>query len=443
MRRKHRRRRAYITYVFWSVFIVFLLSLPTIAFLVYGNLDAQSETWVKALTITAGYWLLLILMATSLTALRIPWVDRKLGGLSEALLHHRTLGIACLFFLALHWCLAGIGGAFLPTPEHTYAKELTEADFSTDWIISVWDFFRGLGFWLGFIIFVLVLLALYGKFLRQTTWLRWHRILGVIVVLGSIHGIFAIPRAFQSSWIMMVSILLFFGCLTLLVIQFDLDWAGNTRGLVHKAEVIGNKTLRIVMRMLEGKEIRPGQFVCASFDKHEHPHPFSVVDSKTSGDGTELTVLVKDSGKYTHSLQDRNLDGQKAYIQGPYGEFLSEADPTKYQVWIAGGVGITPFLSAMQEKVTLPTTLIWSMRGPSEKYLQLVEERAKQAGITMYLIDSSKGQHLNRNVSLLSLIPDPRTIQCWFCGPAGMKESIIHMLKPYKVKVHTEHFNWR
>lgn len=70
-------------------------------------------------------------------------------------------------------------------------------------------------------------------------------------------------------------------------------------------------------------------------------HPFSITSSP--GD-RNLKVAVKALGDFTRAL--RNVEhGALATVEGPYGAFSHIKVPNRKQIWIAGGIGITPFLS--------------------------------------------------------------------------------------------------
>jgi predicted ferric reductase len=80
--------------------------------------------------------------------------------------------------------------------------------------------------------------------------------------------------------------------------------------------------------------LRPG-------DVRNQFHPFSITSSAEEFD---LRVAVKAVGDYTTAM--RNLDvGAAARIEGPYGSFSYLNAANRRQVWLAGGIGITPFLS--------------------------------------------------------------------------------------------------
>jgi predicted ferric reductase/mono/diheme cytochrome c family protein len=70
-------------------------------------------------------------------------------------------------------------------------------------------------------------------------------------------------------------------------------------------------------------------------------HPFSI----TAGPGERtLRITVKAVGDYTRALRALEA-GAEAVVEGPYGSFSHRNVPSRTQVWIAGGIGVTPFLS--------------------------------------------------------------------------------------------------
>jgi predicted ferric reductase len=70
-------------------------------------------------------------------------------------------------------------------------------------------------------------------------------------------------------------------------------------------------------------------------------HPFSITSSSRED---HLSVAVKAVGDYTRAM--RSLEqGAEVLVEGPYGAFSYEKIDNKKQVWVAGGIGITPFLS--------------------------------------------------------------------------------------------------
>jgi len=70
-------------------------------------------------------------------------------------------------------------------------------------------------------------------------------------------------------------------------------------------------------------------------------HPFSITSAP---DETNLRITVKAVGDYTSALR-RLEPGAEAIVEGPFGSFSSVGLAASRQIWVAGGIGVTPFLS--------------------------------------------------------------------------------------------------
>jgi predicted ferric reductase len=76
-------------------------------------------------------------------------------------------------------------------------------------------------------------------------------------------------------------------------------------------------------------------------DARDQFHPFSLTSAPHE---RALRVTVKAVGTFTAALP--SLDrGATARVEGPYGAFSYLNPANRQQIWIAGGIGITPFLS--------------------------------------------------------------------------------------------------
>jgi predicted ferric reductase/mono/diheme cytochrome c family protein len=70
-------------------------------------------------------------------------------------------------------------------------------------------------------------------------------------------------------------------------------------------------------------------------------HPFSITSAPHE---RTLRITVKAVGDYTRALR-RLEEGAEAVVEGPYGSFSHRDLPRRKQLWLAGGIGVTPFLS--------------------------------------------------------------------------------------------------
>jgi len=74
------------------------------------------------------------------------------------------------------------------------------------------------------------------------------------------------------------------------------------------------------------------------------PHPFTI--SSAPEDDT-LRMTIKKSGEFTNTIPEIE-PGTPVQCAGPFGQFCQGIDDNKDIVMIAGGVGITPFLSVLR-----------------------------------------------------------------------------------------------
>lgn len=106
----------------------------------------------------------------------------------------------------------------------------------------------------------------------------------------------------------------------------------------------------------------PGQFVRLSVERDgawSEEHTFTV----SSAPGDALQVTVKAVGPFTTALQTIAA-GTPAHIRGPMGSFCKGIESLGDVTMVAGGVGITPFMSVLRHfKQTRPGgryVLLWA-----------------------------------------------------------------------------------
>ena len=91
-----------------------------------------------------------------------------------------------------------------------------------------------------------------------------------------------------------------------------------------------------------------GQFTFVSFkgDKAlSESHPFTVSSSPKEDN---LRLSIKASGDWTKHLYETLKEGSEAHVEGCYGQ-MNYKDGGAEQIWIAGGIGVTPFLSWVRD----------------------------------------------------------------------------------------------
>ncbi len=132
-------------------------------------------------------------------------------------------------------------------------------------------------------------------------------------------------------------------------------------------------------------------------------------------------------------------------IEGPFGLFSSKYAKEREQVWIAGGIGITPFLSFAKDTYTNRVKLFWCINNNDEAvYLEELQEVAKNNPYFEVVIwNSDKKGYLTIKKMELTSFSDKAY---FICGPNGLKSNLIKQLEAENVKredIYDEEFAFR
>lgn len=122
----------------------------------------------------------------------------------------------------------------------------------------------------------------------------------------------------------------------------------TARYRVTRTTSIGSGLLEVELENVSRSlTFRPGQFVFIRFYdprtrwRCREYHPFTLVSNPAD---LRLRVVIKGRGDCSRVLLELE-EGAMAEVRGPFGRLFPETAPAR-QVWLAGGIGIAPFLSA-------------------------------------------------------------------------------------------------
>jgi predicted ferric reductase len=173
-------------------------------------------------------------------------------------------------------------------------------------------------------------------------------------------------------------------------------------------------------------------------------HPFSIASSP---DNEKLLLAVKGLGDFTKDLGNLK-PGAEAEIEGAYGKFSYTNYKNKNQIWVGGGIGITPFLSMAR---SLPDEgykidLYYSVRTASEviDWPMLYNTAISKNGqfrVIPYIGDQQPG-HLTADY-IESISGSVNDKEIYICGPAPMMTSLRKQFRDKSVpgtSIHTEEF---
>jgi predicted ferric reductase len=187
-------------------------------------------------------------------------------------------------------------------------------------------------------------------------------------------------------------------------------------------------------------DFNPGQFVFARFkNKHtgNEQHPFSITSRRGS---KTLELAIESLGDFTSKLKFLNK-GDRVVVEGPYGKFASDAT-SRPSIWIAGGIGITPFVSlARSFSNQNPTYLFYSAKEDSDfiyknEFQKIAKENDK---LKLIFWNSGERGHLTAE-QIKNKVGEITKYSFYLCGPWKMMMSIKKSLKEMHVKDHDIHY---
>jgi predicted ferric reductase len=199
-------------------------------------------------------------------------------------------------------------------------------------------------------------------------------------------------------------------------------------------------------------DFKAGQFCFLRINKNRlyARHPFTV-SSAPNDNVTSFTI--KHAGRFTETARTLKT-GEKISVEGPFGVFIPK--PDKDLVFIAGGVGITPFMSILKDRINNNSnqniTLIYCSRGKDDIiFKNEIDSINKSWFKKIYVLNSTDGalfpceQGYISNKIIEKYVNNIQNSLYYICGPEKMKNSakkILGDLKVDKSSIFTEDFFW-
>jgi predicted ferric reductase len=174
-------------------------------------------------------------------------------------------------------------------------------------------------------------------------------------------------------------------------------------------------------------------------------HPFSVTSAP--GEPT-LRITVKAVGDYTRALRRLEI-GAEAVVEGPYGEFSHRNVANPRQIWMAGGIGVTPFLSmarSLGDQNGLDVDFYYCVEHPEEAHF-LDELRAiarSREDFDVVVVPRDREGFLSAE-RIEREHPDLPSADVLICGPPAMIDNLRSQLRAHGVpvsRIHAEEFGF-
>lgn len=335
------------------VFIILILA-TVVVWAVFPPINDGREDFIRTYMGEVLGSLLIVLMSFALfLSTRPRWAEPYFGGLDKMYVTHRTVATSAFLLMLVHLLVVPI----------TLVN------------LRLGNYLAYVAF-LGIVAIVLPTLAPRIPFLSKLTnatydgWKKLHRFIGIFFIAGYIHAltIDALSAFIAINWVQLFFIL---GTVSYVYTEFLGGWVGKYLPYTVTSVNHPNNSVTEVVMKPRGKAIQhahAGQFLFVRFKGDrmlDEAHPFTISSAPHEG---ELRVTIKAVGDFTRHLFANLKPGMDAVVEGAYGLFNYKNGGDK-QIWVAGGIGITPFLSFLRDlktELAFDVHFYYTVRHPEE-----------------------------------------------------------------------------
>lgn len=394
--------------------------------------------------------------AAMVLALRPRGLERPLGGLDKMYRLHKWLGIGGLVLAIAHWLwVEGPKWAtdlgLVTRPQRGPRPEIS--DPVAAFMASLRDPAEGLGEWAFYAVVALIVVALIPR-IPYRQFLRLHRLLPVAYLVLVFHSVVLADAGYWLGPLGLVMAVMFVAGSYGAVVSILGRIGANRRVAGRIAELHGYPGVQSLEKMIDLEPgwpgHKPGQFAFLTSDPRDGAHPYTLA---SAWDPTEPRIgfVAKALGDHTGKLAETLKPGMPVTVEGPYGCFTFE-DDCPVQIWVGGGIGVTPFIAAMKA--------LKRQGGPGRREVHLfhttsqidqaaldrLEQDAREAGIHWHLtIDARDGRLTGARIR--EAVPRWREASLWFCGPVGfgaaLRKDFDSLGFPVRKRFHQELFAMR
>ena len=409
----------------WILWVIILTTLGMFVSSKAGITEVMATPWLSASQALALVGTALLSMSFVLSS-RARFLESLFGGMDKVMKVHHIVGGISFLLIINHPLFLAIDAI----PNFQIATRYF-------WLSTNLSYSLGVGALYTLIITLLLTLVIK---LPYDLWLKTHDFMGIALLLGSLH-VYTISSDVSRYAPLRIWM---FGLLGVGFFSFIYKvFLYSSFGPKYKYLVSSIRRLKdvyeITLLPIDDKvSFLPGQFVFINFEALglEEKHPFTISSAPTF---KGLRISVKALGDYTVKLNQLK-DGMIANVWGPYGRFYKGmSDETKDVVMIAGGIGITPFLSMLNNELTKNLKRkIWLYYGASstedavyDSEISAIEE--KLTNLNYFRHFGGIKPRVSVNV-LKEKLGELSNKLFYICGPTIMMENLSEQLIKNGVK---------
>ena len=415
----------------------FLVAIATISAATVLSAVPRAD-WVSsaAMSLSAGVAALSMMGMAALLGARWRWVEDLFGGLDRVYEVHKWLGVWALVLASVHLVFkAGASG------------------WETAAILSLPPFWTRLVRQLSYVALVLIVMLALNRKIPYGTWRWWHKLSGPLFLIVVMHWLsFKSPIALASPaglWLAICAGLGVAGATWKLLL-----YPVFSRHAEYRITSVtpGPSSVRLELTPVgRGIAFEAGQF---GFLRLLHaglrePHPFTLASAGAADQPVQF--VIRALGDFTGKLVAEAAPGMHAEVYAPYGRFRRNAAAGDAEVWIAGGVGLSPFIAWLQDdKVEGPNRVtLFNFYTPGREFPGMDElgALARQRGVDwVQVAGGADAPEFRERLERLVGEVGASKVTISFCGPAGLLEKVRAEMARHGIpasKLHHEQFEFR
>ena len=360
-------------------------------------------------------------------ALRPKWLEPHLNGLDKMYRLHKWLGISALAVAVVHWWWAQgtkwmVGWGWLTRPGRRQGAG-QGLGMMEGWLRSQRGLAETVGEWAFYAVAILLVLALVKRF-PYHLFAKTHKWLAALYLVLVYHAIVLVKIEYWTQPIGWVVALLMasgtYAAVMVLARRVGLDRRiqGEIESIIYYPEL---RVIETAIRVRDGwAGHEAGQFAFVTSEHGEGAHPYTIASAWDPKE-RRIVFIVKELGDHTARLREQLKVGMPVTVEGPYGCFTFR-DRKPRQIWVGGGIGITPFIARMKQlakaKDTHEIDLFHTTKDFEQDAIDKLTADARAAGIRLHVLVDAKDGQLSAD-RIRAAVPDWRSASLWFCGPAG------------------------
>ena len=419
-----------------NISIILLVFLNIVVWLVFPPENDGRENFIRQYAGEIIGSNNIILMAISLfLSTRPKWAEPFFGGLDKMYVTHRHTSTAAFLLIFVH---------ILTVP------------ISAHWVLG--NYLAVIAA-TGIVTIALISLAPRIPYLNRITggtyegWKSLKKYIGIFFIIAYIHALTIADPLHAFIAINWVQIFFIIGAGSYL--YTELFGRFFKKFLPYTVEAVNRPngaTTEVVMRAKKDpvRRQRAGQFLFVRFPSDRtlnESHPFTISSAPHED---VLRVTVKASGDFTRALFANLKPGMDAVVEGAHGMFDYKTGGAK-QIWIAGGIGLTPFLSFLRDmagNLDHDVDLYYTVRHKDEAlFLDEIEAAAKKnSRLKTHIRFSATDGSLTTDDIVKNAGGNVSGHHVYMCGPFAMvqafEKKFLALDVPAK-NIHYEEFNFR